>query len=123
MLLEHFLVGASFLLFAFLLLAILLQILSIVTAADSLTTACPVLLLGHFLVGASFLSSLFRPATTATTPTRQLTPEQRAKLAERSIRERAVAELGPPPVAPVAPRGIYLHGSVGSGKTMLMVCD
>jgi predicted ATPase len=74
--------------------------------------------------GASFLSSLFnRQATTTTTtpPTPQLTPAQRAKLAERSIRERAAAELGPPPAAPVAPKGIYLHGSVGSGKTMLMV--
>jgi hypothetical protein len=30
-------------------------------------------------------------------------------------------ELGPAPRPPAAPKGLYLHGSVGSGKTLLMV--
>ncbi len=33
---------------------------------------------------------------------------------------RLVSLLGPPPSAPSAPKGMYLHGSVGSGKTMLL---
>ncbi|GFR49686.1 hypothetical protein Agub_g11835 [Astrephomene gubernaculifera] len=34
--------------------------------------------------------------------------------------ERLTAELGPPPGAPQPPRGLYVWGSVGSGKSMLV---
>lgn len=36
-----------------------------------------------------------------------------------AVEERLDAMLGPAPPSPPAPRGIYLHGTVGSGKTML----
>lgn len=36
-------------------------------------------------------------------------------------REETLDEMmGPEPPAPISPRGLYIHGSVGSGKTMLM---
>ena len=44
---------------------------------------------------------------------------QLAELRE-SIRTRAQEAAGTRPAAPVPPRGLYLHGPVGSGKTMLM---
>lgn len=39
---------------------------------------------------------------------------------ERLIEQEVLAQIGPPPESPTPPNGIYLHGSVGSGKTMLM---
>ena len=51
-------------------------------------------------------------------------PQEEAKasaLKQKQDFERLVAEeLGPPPAAPKVPPGLYLHGSVGSGKTMFM---
>ena len=53
--------------------------------------------------------------------------EQRAreeKLTGEQVEARVAAEVaaaaGPPPVAPPVPRGVFLHGGVGTGKTMLM---
>lgn len=40
--------------------------------------------------------------------------------AQRRRRALALADLGPTPEKPKAPKGMYLHGTVGSGKTMLM---
>lgn len=38
-------------------------------------------------------------------------------------RERKLDSLiGPRPVAPVAPKGLYLYGNVGSGKLYFSVC-
>jgi predicted ATPase len=38
----------------------------------------------------------------------------------KKLEHRVFSLLGPPPAAPIAPRGVYFHGSVGSGKTMLL---
>ena len=49
--------------------------------------------------------------------------EQRAreeKLTSEQVEARVAAEVGPPPAAPPVPRGVFLHGGVGTGKTMLM---
>jgi AFG1-like ATPase len=35
-------------------------------------------------------------------------------------RDRELAALGPPPPKPCAPQGVYIYGSVGSGKSRLM---
>jgi predicted ATPase len=43
----------------------------------------------------------------------------RAVQARARAEQRATRALGPPPPPPAPPRGVYLHGSVGSGKTML----
>lgn len=40
--------------------------------------------------------------------------------AEQRRRAMASAELGTPPKKPTKPKGMYLHGTVGCGKTMLM---
>jgi hypothetical protein len=49
-----------------------------------------------------------------------LTPQQRAHQLARARRARVAAELGPGPSPPPAPKGLYIHGSVGSGKTAIM---
>ncbi|KAL6755727.1 AFG1-like ATPase-domain-containing protein [Haematococcus lacustris] len=51
---------------------------------------------------------------------KQLTPEQQAKLDAARWAGQATRELGPPPPRPPPPRGRYIHGSVGSGKSLLM---
>ncbi|KAG2497494.1 hypothetical protein HYH03_004646 [Edaphochlamys debaryana] len=48
------------------------------------------------------------------------TPAARARRAALAREERLTAELGPPPAAPEPPRGLYVWGSVGSGKSMLV---
>lgn len=50
----------------------------------------------------------------------QLTPEQKEKLRRARRESQAKTELGPSPSPPTAPKGLYLHGSVGSGKSLLM---
>ena len=40
--------------------------------------------------------------------------------AGRAHREQARRLVGPAPQPPAAPQGVYVHGSVGSGKSMLM---
>lgn len=49
-------------------------------------------------------------------------PEQAQGERARVLRQRdeALQQLGPAPAPPQAPRGLYLYGSVGSGKSMLM---
>lgn len=37
-----------------------------------------------------------------------------------SLLWQATKELGPPPAPPAAPQGLYVYGSVGSGKSLLM---
>lgn len=39
---------------------------------------------------------------------------------ERQIETRARADAGPLPAKPAPPRGLYVHGAVGSGKSMLV---
>eukprot|EP00200_Dunaliella_tertiolecta_P018552 CAMPEP_0202400428 /NCGR_PEP_ID=MMETSP1128-20130828/2722_1 /ASSEMBLY_ACC=CAM_ASM_000463 /TAXON_ID=3047 /ORGANISM="Dunaliella tertiolecta, Strain CCMP1320" /LENGTH=682 /DNA_ID=CAMNT_0049003971 /DNA_START=28 /DNA_END=2073 /DNA_ORIENTATION=- len=51
---------------------------------------------------------------------RQLTPMQREHLRKARLREQVLKELGHPPKPPSSPKGVYLYGSVGSGKTLLM---
>lgn len=51
------------------------------------------------------------------------TSESPAKLRQRQLKEREnrlAKELGPGPEPPDPPQGLYIYGSVGSGKTMLM---
>lgn len=48
------------------------------------------------------------------------TQHQRQTLARATVEARLDQQLGPPPLPPPAPKGVYLHGSVGSGKTLLM---
>ena len=50
----------------------------------------------------------------------QLTPEQKEALKRSQRESQAKSDLGPPPTPPKAPKGLYLHGSVGSGKSLLM---
>lgn len=50
----------------------------------------------------------------------QRSEHQRRVLARAAVERRLDAELGPPPAAPPAPKGVYLHGSVGSGKSLVM---
>ncbi|GBF94229.1 hypothetical protein Rsub_06499 [Raphidocelis subcapitata] len=48
------------------------------------------------------------------------TPAQRANVAAAARRARVARELGAGPRAPPAPKGVYIHGSVGSGKSIIM---
>ncbi|CAG9464059.1 unnamed protein product [Pedinophyceae sp. YPF-701] len=48
------------------------------------------------------------------------TPEKRRAAAWRQARANADAAAGAAPTMPAPPRGILIHGSVGSGKTMCM---
>jgi hypothetical protein len=50
----------------------------------------------------------------------QPSPAQLARRAAAAREQRVRSELGAPPEPPAAPRGIYVHGSVGSGKSMTM---
>lgn len=47
-------------------------------------------------------------------------PQQRARQAAAARRAAVIQELGPGPEAPAAPQGLYVYGSVGSGKSLLM---
>jgi predicted ATPase len=46
-------------------------------------------------------------------------PQGIAARARARVEQRVGAAVGPPPQPPTPPRGVYLHGPVGSGKTML----
>ena len=48
------------------------------------------------------------------------TPRQRRMLAASRAEARLDAQLGPPPPAPQQPKGVYLHGTVGSGKSLVL---
>jgi hypothetical protein len=50
----------------------------------------------------------------------QRTKHQRAVLARAAVERQLDDRLGPAPAPPPAPKGVYLHGSVGSGKSLLM---
>lgn len=50
----------------------------------------------------------------------QIAPEGFALVTARDKEQRVQEILGPPPEPPVAPKGVYLYGSVGSGKSLLM---
>lgn len=47
-------------------------------------------------------------------------PETTALVTARDVEQRVQEMLGPPPEPPIAPKGVYLYGSVGSGKSLLM---
>jgi predicted ATPase len=52
-----------------------------------------------------------------------LTPQaapQRTAVDAEAAEAAACAAVGPPPAPPVPPRGVYLHGGVGVGKTLLL---
>jgi hypothetical protein len=67
------------------------------------------------------LLSSFTPQAAAQAPQQQqLDPAQQHKLAVARSRQQLLKELGSPPSPPAAPKGLYIHGSVGSGKSMLM---
>lgn len=51
---------------------------------------------------------------------RELTPAQKARRAAAARAAQVRQELGVPPAAPAAPQGLYVYGSVGSGKSLLM---
>jgi predicted ATPase len=51
---------------------------------------------------------------------RELTPAQKARRAAAARAAQVRQELGAPPAAPAAPQGLYVYGSVGSGKSLLM---
>ena len=53
-------------------------------------------------------------------PRNELNPDQKERLRKMDRELRALRELGPSPSPPAPPKGIYLHGSVGSGKTKMM---
>jgi predicted ATPase len=56
----------------------------------------------------------------STAPEKQLTPQQKARKAAAARQARARQDVGSPPAAPAAPQGLYVYGSVGSGKSLLM---
>ena len=69
------------------------------------------------------LLSQIHSAASALSGTRQ--PLKGAAAQERvaaalAARDAALAALGPPPRPPPAPQGVYICGSVGSGKSLLM---
>jgi predicted ATPase len=47
-------------------------------------------------------------------------PSRPAPPGRTELEAQALAAVGPPPPAPHAPRGLYLFGGVGVGKTLLM---
>eukprot|EP00879_Flechtneria_rotunda_P016456 GHRR01017220.1.p1 GENE.GHRR01017220.1~~GHRR01017220.1.p1 ORF type:complete len:250 (+),score=118.68 GHRR01017220.1:532-1281(+) len=49
-----------------------------------------------------------------------LTPKQLARRAAAARQAEVQQQLGPKPEAPAAPQGLYVYGSVGSGKSLLM---
>lgn len=61
-----------------------------------------------------------QPAAAQAPQQQQLDPAQQHKLAVARSRQQLLKEMGPPPSPPAAPTGLYIHGSVGSGKSMLM---
>ncbi|WIA43503.1 hypothetical protein OEZ86_009965 [Tetradesmus obliquus] len=50
----------------------------------------------------------------------EISPAQKARQAAAARRAQALQELGPGPQPPAAPQGLYVYGSVGSGKSLLM---
>ncbi|KAK9864901.1 hypothetical protein WJX84_010909 [Apatococcus fuscideae] len=53
-------------------------------------------------------------------PAPEMTVEQRVMLAAADREQRLDRMVGPPPEPPLPPQGLYIHGSVGSGKSLLM---
>lgn len=50
----------------------------------------------------------------------EATPQEVALMTARAREEKVQEVLGCPPEPPTAPKGLYLYGSVGSGKSLLM---
>ncbi|GIL80049.1 hypothetical protein Vretifemale_9250 [Volvox reticuliferus] len=95
------------------------------TESDSVSmTASP----SSFLsLGSWFVNSVVAPLTRGSSEAggrgaaaASDSPLVRARQAAIRREERLQREIGPPPSAPEPPKGMYVWGSVGSGKSMLM---
>lgn len=63
--------------------------------------------------------SISSSSSTQQATEKQLTPQQKARRAAAARQAQAKQELGGPPVPPAAPQGLYIYGSVGSGKSLI----